>query len=175
MKVKREYITKLFDENPEIDFWWFELGINNWETTISISSAFDENPLQYFLTTLQELNQNPKRPQSLHIDMLFEEEWPETRITFTLPGWSYGDDKLVLVDIHQEVNSPNEEDNLDFCYTINKKNLFQNVFNLIEKNLEYYNEDANAHIREGGNYDFFHPLDKETFLTIKEEIEKTKG
>jgi hypothetical protein len=176
MKIKRELITKLFDETPEISHGRFELGINNWETSISISSAFDENPFQYFLTVFQKITPSPKRPQSLHVDMLFEEEWPETRITFTLPGRSYGDDKLVLVDIHQELNSPNEEDNLDFCYIISKKNLFENIFNLIETNLEQYNKEAEKDIHnwvdEKKYYTSFHPLDKEGYLETKREILK---
>jgi hypothetical protein len=63
-------------------------------------------------------------------------------------------------------------------YAISKKNLCKNIFNLIEKNLERYNNDKAITTKKLKTLDywFFEPINEEKYFAIKKEIKnKIRG
>jgi hypothetical protein len=152
MKIQRKLTSKFFDEEiNRIDTWWLDLSINEGEKIIYVSGWGNAKPFHELLNLLKNINKDYTdswrskgfgnyRVANNYVAhyLYFDEEWHGTRIFFS-HNYDWSEQQLINIDVISNVSGDKPE---VFLYVIKREDLFTNIFNLIEQNLEAYNLDC---------------------------------
>lgn len=133
--MEKKRVDKLFMENPKIYAGWLDLNVNN---DIVIPVSYLNSRFFYDLLNISLIIDSWNDITYNHLDLCIDCEGTEAHIRFSIAK-----DHNVKVIVSKEwYNFKNNTDGVDiFQYLIPKNNLINNIFDIIENNVELYNSD----------------------------------
>lgn len=132
-KLKR--VDKLFMNDPKIYAGWLDLNINN---DISIPVSYLNSRFFYDLLSIALVLDCYGSVFTKTLSLSIDCEGTEARINFTI-----SDKNIIKVMASKEYyDFKTEEEGIDiFRYEMNRIDLIENIFDLVESNIETYNKD----------------------------------
>mgnify|MGYP001100451906 CR=1 FL=1 len=132
-KLKR--VDKLFMENPKMYAGWLDLNINN---DIVIPVSYLNSRFFYDLISIALILDCYGSVETDNLSLYIDCEGTEANIDFVI-----SDRKTMKIIVSKEYyNFKTDEEGVDiFRYEIDRLSLINNIFNLVENNIDIYNTD----------------------------------